>query len=55
MRKADYVDLTKDYVDRQVRLRELGYRDKNISNADLLANVFVLVMLVGWCAYLLME
>jgi hypothetical protein len=55
MRNAKYVNLTKDYVDRQVRLREMGYQDANISKSDLMANIFVLVGLVAWCVWLLME
>jgi hypothetical protein len=50
--KTSYVNLTRDYVDRASRLRHLQGVDVNISKADLGANIFVLVVLLGFCVYL---
>lgn len=44
-----------DYIDRKNKMNELKPYDPNISNADLGANLFVLVCLVAWIVYLLVR
>lgn len=55
--KIHYItpSLIHDYVDRMTKMRELNEKphDPNIHNADLGANLFVLVVLVGWIVWLL--
>jgi hypothetical protein len=53
MRRHSLLDLTADYIDRKERLKKLQGCDINIHKNDLMANVFVFVVLVGWCLYLL--
>jgi hypothetical protein len=48
-----YLDLTKDYIERSQKMKELQTCDAHIGQADLMANVFVLVLLLGGIVYLI--